>query len=404
VDAAQRLGPISPLIFGTNHGPWVAVPFDRLEETYQVGVTVIRFPGGAWGDRNKITPLQIDQFAQFLQQMGAQGSISVNLREGTPEQAAELVRYANIERQYGIRYWSIGNEPTLYEAELSITSGETYTVERYNEQFRLFAEAMRAVDPSIQILGPELHQFSGDPSANPKDSTGADWMTEFLRANGDLVDVVTIHRYPFGTDNATIPALRASAREWDATFAYLRALIHTETGRDLPIAVTEINSHWTEAVQGEATPDSHYNAIWLADVLGRMIRNGALMMNQWMLSSGRGQGGWGLVSGDGLRPSYYVYQLYRQFGSERLYASSDDPNVSLYAAQRADGAVTLMVINLASEPIETALRLDNLVPAATAETWLFDAEHNAEQVDDTPLAAEASLSLPAESVTLLVVR
>jgi hypothetical protein len=118
VDAGQDLGPISPLIFGTNHGPWVAVPVDKLEETYAVGVTVIRFPGGAWGDRNKITPLQIDQFAQFLQLMGAQGTISVNVRDGTPEQAAELVRYANIERQYGIRYWSIGNEPTLYEAEL----------------------------------------------------------------------------------------------------------------------------------------------------------------------------------------------------------------------------------------------------------------------------------------------
>src|SRR5688572_7170480 len=77
VDAGQDLGPISPLIFGTNHGPWVAVPFAYLKEAYAAGVTVIRFPGGAWGDRNNVTPLQIDQFAALLQEMGAQGSISV---------------------------------------------------------------------------------------------------------------------------------------------------------------------------------------------------------------------------------------------------------------------------------------------------------------------------------------
>ncbi len=403
VDAAQTLGPVSPLIFGTNHGPWVAVPFAMLEEAFASGVTVIRFPGGAWGDRNKVTPLQIDQFAAFLQQMGAVGTISVNLRDGTPEQAAEMVRYTNLEKQYGVRYWSIGNEPTLYEAELSITSGETYDTERFNREWRAMAEAMRAVDPTILLIGPELHQYSGDFNANPKDSAGRDWMTEFLRANGDLVDIVAIHRYPYGSENATIPDLRANSREWDDTIAYLRALIHTETGRDLPIAVTEINSHWSKAVRGEATPDSHYSAIWLADVLGRMVRNDVFMMNQWMLTSQGGQGGWGLVDTSKVRPSYHVYQLYKQFGSERVYASSDDPNVSLYAARRDDGALTLVVINLASAPAAKRLTLDNLAPEHPAATWLLDAEHAGVQLDDTGLPAGVELQLPAESMLLLVV-
>jgi hypothetical protein len=228
-------------------------------------------------------------------------------------------------------------------------------------------------------------------------------MTEFLRANGDLVDIITIHRYPYGKENATIADLRANSREWDDTIADLRALIHTETGRDLPIAVTEINSHWTKAVGGEATPDSHYNAIWLADVLGRMGRNGVFMMNQWMLTSQGGQGGWGLIDTSRVRPSYHVYQLYGQFGSERVYASSDDANVSVYAARRDDGALTVIVINLASAPVDTALRLANAQPGP-AETWLFDAEHPVVQMDDTALDAETALSLPPESMTLWVVR
>ena len=373
-----------------------------LDAAYAAGVTVIRFPGGAWGDRNDIRPLQIDQFAALLQQMGAVGSLSVRLRDGTPAQAAELVRYTNLEQQYGVRYWSIGNEPSLFADEVALL-GETYDTERYNTDWRAIAEAMRAVDPSIVLLGPELHQFSANASQNPKDAAGRDWMTQFLRANGDLVDVISVHRYPYGQTNATIPDLRANSREWDATIAYLRALIHTETGRDLPIAVTEINSHWTMATRGEATPDSHYNAIWLADVLGRMIRNDVFMVNHWLLASEGGQGGHGLLDTSKVRPSYYVYQMYQHFGSERVYSSSDDPLVSVYAARREDGALTLVIINLASAPVTTQLRLDthSVAPAGPAETWLFDAEHAAEQMDDTPLGADTALTLSPESMLLL---
>jgi hypothetical protein len=401
VDAAQTLGPVSPYLFGTNYGPWAAVPFDQLDAALHARVTAIRFPGGAYGDRNKLTPLQIDQFAAFLQQMGAIGTISVNLRGGTPEQAAELVRYANVERGYGIRYWSIGNEPTLYQAQFPTTA---YTVADYNADFRAFAEAMRAVDPTIQLMGPEVNQFTGNPAANPKDSTGADWMTEFLRANGGLVDVVTIHRYPYGKEKATVSSLRANSREWDDTIPYLRGLIHAETGRDLPIAVTEFNSDWAAGVGGEAPPASHHNALWLADVLGRLIRHDVLMANQFALAEAPGTFGLGLLSRDGPHPSYWVYQMYAMFGRERVYASSDEPLLPLYAARRDDGALTLMVINLASEPMDTTLRLDHLAPAGPAETWLFDAEHQAARVDDTPLAAETALHVPAEAMLLLVVK
>jgi hypothetical protein len=56
--------------------------------------------------------------------LGAEPSISVRLHGGTPEAAAELVRYTNIEQGYAVRYWSIGNEPSLYR---------DYDTETYNE-------------------------------------------------------------------------------------------------------------------------------------------------------------------------------------------------------------------------------------------------------------------------------
>ena len=44
-------------------------------------------------------------------------TVSVRLFGGAPETAADLVRYANEEMGYGIEYWSIGNEPTLFEEQ-----------------------------------------------------------------------------------------------------------------------------------------------------------------------------------------------------------------------------------------------------------------------------------------------
>ncbi|MDX2682608.1 hypothetical protein PV333_41195 [Streptomyces sp. NY05-11A] len=41
---------------------------------------------------------------------GAQPVITVNYGSGTPDEAAAWVRYANITKGYGIKYWEVGNE------------------------------------------------------------------------------------------------------------------------------------------------------------------------------------------------------------------------------------------------------------------------------------------------------
>lgn len=372
------LGPISPYLLGSNYGPWIAVPVEMLPAAYASGVKAIRFPGGAWGDRNDLKSYHIDAFIAFCRQVNAVPTISVRLREGTPEQAAELVRYTNIEQQYGVEYWSIGNEPTLFAAELR-TAGraDDYDTTQFNREWREFALAMKEVDPGIKLLGPEIHQFNDDPDFNPKDSAGRDWMIEFLKANGDLVDIVTFHRYPFPksrTDpNITIEDLRQHTQEWRRTIPYLRGLINEITGRDIPIAITEVNTHWNNAVGGEATPDSHYNAIWLAEMFGQLMRQDVFMVNHWMLTSHGGFGGWGLIGRGELRPSYHVYQLYNKFGSELVYADSGVEDVSIYAATRADGALTIMVINLADTVREATMQVEGET-LAQADLWRLDPE------------------------------
>lgn len=407
VDPSLSLGTISPLVYGSNYGPWLIVSFQMLPAAYDSGVTILRFPAGSWGDHNDVKTYQIDQFMDFAGKVGAKALFSVRLLDGTPEQAAEMVRYTNLEKKYGVEYWNIGNEPTLYNGELK-NRGETYDVNRFNQEWRGFARAMREVDPSIKLVGPEINQFSYD--ATPGETTNfgewdETWMIEFLKANGDLVDVVSFHRYPYPSSRVSgapsMDELRRNAQEWDKIFVHARELIHEHTGRALPIAITEFNSAYDKSFGGETTPDSHFNAIWMAEVLGSMIENGVFMANQWALTAKGGYGGLGLVGQGDVFPSYYTYQMYKKFGAELIYSSSDDPDLSIYSARQSNGALTVMVINLSTEKRLKALRIRDRT-TVSAERWLFDPDHKAEHMGMLELSGQ--LEYPPQSVTLYIVQ
>lgn len=394
VDAGQELGEISPFVYGANYGPLSVVPLDLMEAAQNSGITFLRFPAGRWGDLNDIRPQQIDAYIQTAEMLGAEPSIHVRLENGTPEAAAELVRYTNLEKGYNVRYWYIGNEPNLFD---------DYTTEMYVGQWRAIAEAMLAVDPDLILIGPEVSQFNGTTEI-PLDPEGRNWIREFLRANGELVDIVAVHRYPFPRStqqNTTIEDLRQNTHEWSNILPALRAIIQEETGRDLPVAITEVNSHWSDSIGGEATNDSYYNAIWWADVLGRLIQHDPAIVAYFDLQSSNRRGGTGLMATYEVRPTYYVYQLYQQFGQTRLLAESTAENVTIYAAKRADGALTLIVVNLADTAQTVPLQIENFA-GGDAEVWLFDAEHAAEPVEALPFAEEMTLELSPQSISLYV--
>lgn len=408
VNPGQSLGKISPLIYGSNYGPWLSVSLDMLPKAYDSGVTILRFPAGSWGDHNNVTKLQIDQFMDFANKVGAEAIFTARLLVGTPEQAADMVRYTNIEKKYNVEYWSIGNEPTLYQSEVK-KFGETYDTARFNKEWREYALAMKAVDPSIKLVGAEINQFSYSLEQGATTNYGEwdeTWFVDFLKANGDLVDVVSFHRYPFPKSSVSGPPsvveLSQNAQEWDKIIIHARELIHQYTGRDLPIAITEFNSAYDKSVGGEATPDSHMNAIWSADVLGRMIKNGVFMANYWSLAAKGGYGGLGLVGQSDAYPSYYTYQMYKMFGDELVYSSSEDPYLSIYAARNSDGFLTLMVVNLSSEVKEKVISIENQ-PLAKGEAWLFDPSHKAEDMGNVELN-NGKVLFPAQSVTLFVVK
>ena len=396
VDAGANRGDISPLVYGTNVGPWISVPFEQQQKLGAAKLRMLTFPGGNWGDENDVTTDQIDQFINTCKSIGAEPRIVVRLKGGTVQAAVDLVTYVNVTMKYGVKYWGIGNEPDLYEAN-GLTG---YNVDQYDKDWRTYAQAMRAVDPTIKLVGPDVSQFVANPNGAYLQAR-TDWLTSFLKADGDLVDIVSIHRYPFpvdAQDPPTVADLRGGSAEWDQIIPALRTIVKSQTGKDLPVAVTEVNSSWATNAGSDSSMDSLMNAIWFADVLGRMIDQKVDVVDQFAIA-----GAWGIIGANGPNPIYYDYVLYSQFGTKLVGFHSDDPLVRVYAARRADGTLTLLIVNLGDAAATKPLTILGAGSATSADTWLLDASHKAEKVAATPISAGGNVTLPAESVTLLVI-
>lgn len=394
VDANTIIREIPPTVYGANFGPLNTIPADLFEQAAASGIRLWRFPGGRVGDLSDIQRSQLDLLVIQARAFGIEPIVSVRLEGGTPQAAADLVRYANIEKGYGIKIWSIGNEPDLFD---------DYTPDQHTREWRAIADAMRAVDPSILLAGPDTSQFTGADTGNER---AHEFLRHFLETNGDQVDIVTVHRYPFGEPVATIDTLRADAPTWSALINNLKQWTRDLTGRDLPVGVMEANSHWSPQISGEATPDSHMNAVWWADALGRLIVGGADYVAYFNMQTSDRLGGHGLLARYEVRPTYYTYQLYRQWGDRLVSAqAADGDTVSAYAALRADGALTVLLVNLTDESQKRALNLEGFAPAS-ADALVLDEQLNAEPAPGVVTqigGSSLTVTLSPRSATLVII-
>lgn len=391
INTSTIISEVSPLAFGANFGPLNTLPLDLIEEAQESGIRYLRFPGGRVGDLGDVTSSQIDMYMMTCRMLNCTPAISARLEGGTPEKAAEMVRYVNIQKGYGVRHWSIGNEADLFD---------DYTAERAAAEWRPIAEAMLEVDPDIIFVGPDTSQFTGEPHEAQR---AHQYLREFLRQNGDMIDIVSVHRYPFGDPAATVDGLRADAERWTTLTANLHAIAAEELGREVPVAITEVNSHWSSVIGGEATPDSHANALWWADVFGQIAGADIEIVGYFNFQSSDRLGGHGLLGRYEVRPSYYAYQLYTQFGTQ-VVSATHDGDVRAYAALREDGALTVMLINWADEDNAVALDISGFEgTSADAEITAYDATTDGLATRAAAFSPDMSLTLTPLSINLIVI-
>jgi hypothetical protein len=359
---------VAPTFFGQNYWSWVVAWGDPvggvLDATKDLGVRFLR-AGGANNDKQSPEPFslaEIDGFVAYARAIGAEPLLQVplikNLSGTAPveQDAADLVTYVNKTKSYGVQYFSIGNEPDLYVDQNLMAPG--YDAKGFCQTFKSTVEAMKAVDPSIKIVGPDL-SWKYQSGAN-------DWLTPFLQECGTVVDIVAVHRYPIDPTQCTSARAYADDANYRQLLAHLRAIL-ADTGQSAkPLAITEANVTWDGDPAKStlsASPGTFPAALWLADNLGVSLENQLFNVSYWSLSEG-----WtlGFFNGTKPRPVYYVYQLFaRRFGQQVLSTVGAASGVSVYAGRSASPArTTVFVINKSDGPVELTLTLAGLPIAA----------------------------------------
>lgn len=450
---------VPPSLFGSNAAVWngdTLLSAGTKASLLRAGLRVLRFPGGSTSDQycwdnnytsanaaypgnsyavmNQSWAVSTDEFIATCRALGAEPMFTANFglaRYGSPAEAASLaarwVKYCNVDHNYRVRYWEIGNENfgdwelgTIYPAG----SSNRLTGAQYGTIFTQMAAAMKAVDSTISI------------GAVGEGDNGDGWMGSMLPVVQDAADFISIHNYFVwlgGTAQSTPAALFANVSQIGQTKANVDALITQYTHRkpdDIPYAMTEFNVE---------NPPKHdtvelTNGLFVAMALGEFAKTGWAAANLWDVLNGWDSSGLGdhaMLSvgqpgvADGTqRASLYAYALWSLFGDTMVACSSSLSGIRAYAGSYTGGGWSVLLVN--SDATPHSITIDGLgARTAQANVWqLTGSGYTKEQVSyngvlgvagggpqDTAAcppysatvgtAGSVTLSVPAGSVSLL---
>ncbi len=216
---------------------------DVLNEIKKLGVPIIRYPGGnfvsgynwldgvgpkqdrpveldkAWNSLDS-NQFGTDEFMTWCKMAGVEPLMGLNLGTGTPEEAAALVEYCNVDQgtkwsnlrrkngvaePYKVQKWCLGNE---MDGPWQI--GHMLATE-YGLKAADAARQMRYVDPSLKLVA--------CGSSGPFTPTYLEWDREVLEQCYDYVDALSLHRYfentpdTTGGDSSTFLAMNLSMEQ-----------------------------------------------------------------------------------------------------------------------------------------------------------------------------------------------
>lgn len=336
----------------------------------------------------------------------------------------------------GVRLVMLDNEPSLWWSTHRDVAPRGATMDEVLARSLAMSAAVKDVDPGVQILGPEEWGWLGyfhsgadqqwaatngwwrtapDRAAH----AGADylpWLLTQWRTHGERtgrwpVDVVTVHYYPDGGEySATVtPAMiarraRSTRALWDPAYVdeswiatpvslipRLRGWVDRYYRAGTPIGLTEY-SWGAEAHMSGATAQ--------ADLLGIFGREGLDYAARWGTPA--------LGS-----PAAEAFRLFRNYdgarstwGDRSLTVTGDDPDaLAVFAASRADGAVTVMLVHkrVGTSPVTVTVQGLGRVFERCERWTLVDGRPIERLADLTGVRGAVTLTVPAPSVTLLVI-
>jgi hypothetical protein len=331
---------------------------------------------------------------------GAQAVITVNYGSGTAEEAANWVRCSNVTNRYGFQYWEIGNEVYgTWETDQNVYPNDAYT---YATRAADYLAQMKAADATIKVgvvaaPGEDsyVNGYTNHPATNAL--TGQvhyGWtpvLLSTLNSLGVVPDFLIHHFYPEWSSADSIacadsdPLLLQASTAWAGAAADLREQLTAylgPQGAGVELVCTENNSD--SGAQGRQST-SLVNGLYYADSLAQLMKTEFNGFIWWDLRNGsdtsgsfdptlygwRTNGDLGMLGGlANPYPTFYAAELMHYFaqpGDAILAASTDYKLLAVYAARRADGALSCLVLNKDTlDSFEAQVALSGFIPAPAA--------------------------------------
>lgn len=436
VNTTRNLGTVSNFANGLNTATFDGHLNDSASTSAiaAAGITALRYPGGStadayrWATNTTVDGLGyanpsngFDDFMGIAQKTGASPIITVNYGSGTAAEAAAWVKYANVTKHYGIKYWELGNEipgdgtyGSQWEHEEKPKGATTYA-----NNIADYITQMKAVDPSIKV-GAVITTYNSWPDGLVASNYGdtADWNTTVLKRDGQNLDFVIIHYYPTSTSESD---LLSQYQNIASLISHTRAEINQYAGSNAPnirIMITETDSSYEY--------DSVPAALYAADSYLTFLQNGVDNIDWWDLHNGPGStssrlsdgttefGDGGILSSGGCAgsvcepaantpfPAYYGLQAVGAFataGSQLIGTTSSNSTVTSYAVKTPTG-VNLMLINHSAQTSEpVAVSYDGFNAASVTSAQQFSTANKTLR----PISGvdAHALTLPPYSITVL---
>jgi len=346
------------------------------------GITAVRMPGGSYSDcynwennsgNDGIYIVSNDTFNNLMNSdvlpTGAQGIVAVNYGSnpannagGDTNVAAAWVGYVKTNFTGEVKYWEIGNEiggngyyGTNLDWEYDLHYPETNAATRvgqpalspaaYGTNAIQFISAMKAQDNTIKC-GVGI------------DTGNSTYNSQLLGVCGSVADFVIIHWYPSEPTANILAASTTIVPTIQQTMGQLTNIVGATKASQMQILVTETGADTTT---GAAV------SLFAADNYLTWLENGIVTVDYWYLHTD--------ILQNNQTPGHAYYgammaHLLANAGDTFLTATASAlSGLRVHAAQRQDGQIGVMLINLnSSNTIPTTVNISG--PAlASSGTW-----------------------------------
>jgi uncharacterized protein (TIGR03437 family) len=370
--------------------------------------------------------------------------------------------------QGGVAIWDLDNEPIWWDSDHRDIHPNPYTYDELLAADLKYAQAIKQADPTALVAGPVGDNWaslwfskadivagwstaSGNYWSNPVDRNAHGGMAllpwylqqfqSYERQHGTrLLDYLDQHAYlapanvAFASagDSATQALrLRSTRVFWDPNYLvsgdYWIRDVDNNGATVAPYFIPRLRQMIGQYYPGTKLAFTEYNwgalddingGLAQADLLGIFGREGLDLATLWDPGPVPKPALFSPPTPPGLKPTdpgAFAFKIYRNydgiggtFGETGVQATTGDPDqLSIFAAQRSDAALTILVLNKTTGDLSSTVQIANFTAAGGAQVWRYGpANLNAilrQQPDAALNGGSITAAFPAYSMTLFVI-